>query len=407
MANDLEALLQTNAAALRALAPKYVNVQRLLALALEARIRNPLLAQCSPESVLAFCKKCAEAGIDRIGAGGMWPVPFKNKKTNALEMVAVPDWRALVEKAKKAKALSHATAEVVHAGDIFHFTRGTNPSLTHEPRLKDPGETTAAYCVYVLPDGRQDFAVMSLEELDKVKAASKAKDSGPWVDWPDEMRKKTVVKRAMKLFEGASIELTALIDTDNAALGLESLHELPPPIQQPRRRSAAQQGAAPSQAAPTEAQQPAAPAPSKPAAAAPMPTPQAPAARPPAPAQGEAQHLEDSHPPGPAAVPDVPGGPVQAEWEHVRGTLHEVAIKTGKTKDKTSEDGKVLKGSPWIRFGVLVDESWYGTFDKDLGEYAQSITPAYVDAWYTKDEKYQTLKRIQICTEGGQEQVPF
>lgn len=386
MAESLEMILKSNAGALKALAPKYVNVQRLLALALEARIRNPLLAQCSPESVLAFCKKCAETGIDRIGAGGMWPVPFRNKKTNVLEMVAVPDWRALIEKAKKAKALSHATAEVVHERDVFHFTRGTNPTLTHEPCLKEPGKTEAAYCVYVLPDGRQDFVVMSLDELDKVKGAAKAKDSGPWVDWPDEMRKKTVVKRAMKLFEGASIELTNLIDTDNAALGFESIHELPPgpPIEMPWRLSAAQHEAAPTQEAPTPPPPPAAPAPSQPAAAA---TPQAPAAPT---VQGEETTPTDTTPPGPADF-SAPPGPPPDGCDNVRGTLTAVSSKPGKKKT----------GQPFVRYGLCVDNVWYGTFDSKIGEFAEANKPGYVDIWFVREGEYLTAKKIAVVQEGS------
>ena len=219
---------------LKRLAPKYVNLSRLMALALEARIKNPLLAKCNIASVVAFCKKAAEWGTDRVGAGGVWPVPFWNKKTNSYDMTPIPDWRLLVEKAKKAKVITHATADVVREGDKFQYNRGMTPNVLHEPALAATGKVIAAYCIYTLPDGTRDFVVMSASELDKVRRSSKAKDDGPWVEWPEEMDKKTVIKRAMKLFEGASVELTIILEADHRAMGFADYTETPEPITMPK-----------------------------------------------------------------------------------------------------------------------------------------------------------------------------
>ena len=217
---------------LKRLAPKYVNLSRLMALAIDAKMRNPLLEKCSITSVLNFCKKAAEWGTDRVGAGGVWAVPFKNKLTGSYDMQAIPDWRLMVEKAKKAKAITHATADIVREGDRFSYSRGMTPDLTHEPALSGTGDVIAAYCIYTLPDGTRDFVVMAAAEIGKVRNSSKARDAGPWVDWPEEMMKKTVIKRALKLFEGASVELTALLDADNAILGLDLTPQ--EPIAMPR-----------------------------------------------------------------------------------------------------------------------------------------------------------------------------
>ena len=68
-------MLNSALPALKQIAPKYVNLTRLISLAIEAKMRNPLLENCSPISVLNFCKKCAEMGVDRVGAGGMVAAP--------------------------------------------------------------------------------------------------------------------------------------------------------------------------------------------------------------------------------------------------------------------------------------------------------------------------------------------
>lgn len=222
---------------LRNLAPKYVNILRMTSLAIEAKMRNPLLEKCSPVSVLNFCKRCAEAGTDRIGAGGMWAVPFWDKKTGTYNMVPMPDWRLIVEKAKKAKAITHATAEAVYENDVFEYERGMNPALVHKPALSDRGKLKAVYCVYVLQDGTKDFTVMDIaEDIEAIRKRSKSADDGPWVTDYAEMAKKTVVKRAMKTFEGASIELTALIAADNVVTGYIDAEIVEPraPVAMPR-----------------------------------------------------------------------------------------------------------------------------------------------------------------------------
>jgi len=210
---------------LRAVAPKYINLERMVSLAIEAKMRNPMLEKCSPVSVLQFCKRCAEVGTDRIGAGGMWPVPFWNKKGNddgkgCYDMLPMPDWRLIIEKAKKAKSINHATAEAVYENDVFEYERGLEPRLIHKPAMAGRGNLKAVYCVYILPDGTKDFTVMDIaEDIEPIHKRSKAANAGPWVTDYAEMAKKTVVKRALKVFEGASIELTALIAADNVVTG--------------------------------------------------------------------------------------------------------------------------------------------------------------------------------------------
>lgn len=247
---------------LKRLAPKYVNLNRLMALALEARLRNPILAKSSIDSVIAFCKRCAEWGTDRVGAGGVWPVPFWNNKTSSYDMQAIPDWRLLVEKAKKAKAILYASADVVRDGDVFRVSRGMTPDLVHEPALERTAAVVAAYCIYTLPDGTKDFVVMSRAELDAIRNRSKAwqgylKDKSrlcPWNTDPEEMDKKTVIKRAMKLFEGASIELTTLLEADHLAMGFDNTP--PEPIAMPRALTATEETPEPVSAAPAPAEAP-------------------------------------------------------------------------------------------------------------------------------------------------------
>ena len=228
----LDIFLRGQEKAIRDLAPKYVNTKRLLALVLTASMRDTKIAKSTKESIILFCKKCAEYGTDRVGAGGMWPVAYWNKEKKAYEMVAIPDGRLMVEKTKQAKAITHASADIVFANDRFSYERGMEPKLTHIPTLGNRGEPIAAYCVYTLPSGEKDFVVMTWQEVLDIRNRSKAKDSGPWVTDLLEMAKKTVIKRALKIFEGASPELTRLMQEDNSVSGFIDI-DVDTPIAEP------------------------------------------------------------------------------------------------------------------------------------------------------------------------------
>lgn len=87
--------------------------------------------------------------------------------------------------------------QVVYANDAFDWELGLEPTLRH--RQTRPGEArgemVAAYAIATHRDGRREFEVMQAEEIAKARAVSRAKDSGPWRDWPERMWEKTVGKR--------------------------------------------------------------------------------------------------------------------------------------------------------------------------------------------------------------------
>lgn len=301
---DLVTIINSAMPELKRVAPRFVNLSRLTSLAIEAKMRNPLLANCTPVSVLNFCKKCAEVGTDRVGAGGMWAVPFWSNKNKCFDMVPIPDWRLIIEKCKKAKAITHATAEAVYEADQFEYCRGMNPNLVHVPARKNRGKLVAVYCIYSLPDGTKDFCVMDWEQdvvpiRDRTNAWKSWKEKGnsnPWVTDEAEQGKKTVVKRALKPFEGASPELTAMIELDNAHMGYsQDADVLRVPIAMPTPKTAIETTATETTPEPT----------------------------------GKTEHVK----------------PEEGIARGLVGQVSEKKLPSGKTK-----------------YGVLVDGKWYGTF---------------------------------------------
>jgi recombination protein RecT len=103
-----------------------------------------------------------------------------------------------------------------------------NKGLTKEPEHQykafgDRGSVIGAYCTVKLTTGDYMTEEMDIDDLNKVRDSSKAK-KGPWQMWPEEMMRKTVVKRASKYWpKPQSSRLDAaveMLNTDNGE-GLE------------------------------------------------------------------------------------------------------------------------------------------------------------------------------------------
>jgi recombinational DNA repair protein RecT len=107
--------------------------------------------------------------------------------------------------------LKALTADIVYKGEPFKCSKGATHSIEHElnldiPRTKD--NIYAFYAVAVYPDGTQIVEVMSLAEVEHVRAtySPKAKSKKPseswqidaWRDSYGQMGRKTVIKRLCK-----------------------------------------------------------------------------------------------------------------------------------------------------------------------------------------------------------------
>lgn len=108
----------------------------------------------------------------------------------------------LVKIATDSGAVAAVHATIVRANDGFeYFDAFTSPSHKFDPfaNAEDRGEIIGVYAVAKLANGLTQVETLSRQEIEKIKAVSKAK-SGPWVSWFEEMAKKSVIKRASKLW---------------------------------------------------------------------------------------------------------------------------------------------------------------------------------------------------------------
>lgn len=178
---------------IRKLAGKHTD--RVIRLAMSQVRTN--LAQCSMPSIMGAVMNSAAVGLEPGPLGHVWLIPFRNNKTNTVECQFQIGVRGWIKLARNAGCF--LDAKCVYENDTFSYSYGFQPELTHIPAASNRGKLVYVYCVAVLPSGHRQLEVMSVEDVEKVRKVSKAQASGPWIDWYDEMCKKTVIKRAAKM----------------------------------------------------------------------------------------------------------------------------------------------------------------------------------------------------------------
>lgn len=196
-------------------ARKYLTPDRVIKIVLSAASRNPLLLSCTPQSMLKAIMEVAPMGLEVGGPSGhVYLVPFFNGKTQVYEAVPIPGYRGYLDIAYRSGRIKEVVAALVHKGDGFRFVRrGAEDDFYHEPRFESE-EVEKVYCIARFAGGGQHVEVMTKDEVDKVRARSRAKNSGPWVTDYGEMAKKTVVRRARKYWPECW-ELSHLAELDN------------------------------------------------------------------------------------------------------------------------------------------------------------------------------------------------
>ena len=181
--------------------PNTITPERFSRIVLSAISNNKQLQQCTPNSFLAGMMNAAQLGLQpNTPTGEAYLIPYRNKGT--LECQFQIGYRGLVSLAYRSGQVKTIYAEAVRENDEFEYELGLEPKLIHKPAKKDRGEITYFYAVFKLVNGGEGFSVMSKDDMDKhMRKFSKAANAGfsPWQTNYEEMGKKTVIKRVLKL----------------------------------------------------------------------------------------------------------------------------------------------------------------------------------------------------------------
>lgn len=194
-----------------------VNYQKEASFALQSIEKSEYLQKCKPSSIRNAVVNVASVGLSLNPAMKLaYLVPRDGLCCLDISYIG------LTKIATDTGSVKAVKAEVVRANDDFEYMgpfdrplHKFDPFATSAQR----GDVRGAYTMARLANGETLVETLSMEEIDKIRAKSKAK-SGPWFDWFEEMVKKSVIKRAYKMWPTTE-RLSKAVEVLNEHEGLD------------------------------------------------------------------------------------------------------------------------------------------------------------------------------------------
>lgn len=223
VARNLETLLKAATPRMMDVLPKSSSIlpEKIIRMALLDVSQNESLQDCTPISIVTSVVHAAALGL-HVGPflGEAWLVPYKQ------QCQLIPGYRGLVKLAHQGLAVAAISARLVYEEDEFEPHYGTDPKIIHIPNLKskkrDDDSIIATYMVSKMRSGETQFNVMTRDDVEKRRKASRAGESsyGPWVKWYGEQVIKTAVRAGVKLLPSSADSeaferLNAAVELDN------------------------------------------------------------------------------------------------------------------------------------------------------------------------------------------------
>lgn len=191
--------------------PTHLTPDRFLRVALTAFNRTPKLYACTRESLFQSMLDLSATGLEPDGRHAHL-IPYGN------QCQLIIDYKGLLALAKRNGVT--ADAKVVREADHFEVIEDDgsgNTVINHAVNYrKARGDSFAFYCRATWQEGDNrvvSYEVMTRDEVEAVRARSKAGKSGPWVTDFDEMARKTVMRRHSKRWP-LSAEIADAINKD-------------------------------------------------------------------------------------------------------------------------------------------------------------------------------------------------
>lgn len=179
--------------------PPGLSADRFARVVLTAIQQSPNLLLCTEDSLWGACMKAAQDGLLPDGREGAI-VPRYNRDIRAKEAHWMPMVAGLIAKAKRKGNVVGLVANVVYEGEPFEVLLGDDDRITHrrEVGLVERGKEVAVYAIATMRDGSKEREVMSWEQTQQVRAAAGEKGGDVWKTWPEEMARKSAIRRLSK-----------------------------------------------------------------------------------------------------------------------------------------------------------------------------------------------------------------
>lgn len=177
--------------------PPQMPPEKFQRVAVTAMNKNPDLLDCTRASLYGAFMLAAQDGLLPDGREAAIVKYMNHGEPCATYMPMVG---GLLKKIRNSGELKQITAQIVYRADQFEYwVDDTGEHLNHRPEVfGERGEIIGVYALAKTKDDAVYIEVMSQEEVEKIRSVSKAKGSGPWTQWWDQMAKKTAIRRLSK-----------------------------------------------------------------------------------------------------------------------------------------------------------------------------------------------------------------
>lgn len=211
--------------------PAHIPVERFKRVLMTAIQNNPDLLNADRQSLWNSAMRSAQDGLLPDGREGAIVIYNTKEKRDGREVwIKKAQWMPMVfgvlKKIRNSGEVAMITARVVYGGDQFRYwIDEAGEHVFYEPA--DEPDTNVVRRVFAMAktkDGELYVEPLTPKDIEKIRAVSRAKDKGPWVDWWEEMAKKSAIRRLAKRLP-MSTDLDDLVRRDDELYDLEGARD--------------------------------------------------------------------------------------------------------------------------------------------------------------------------------------
>lgn len=168
----------------------------------------PAIEVCTPNSINTAFFEMITRGLDVSKAQGYFIV-------NGDKLTFTESYFGTITRAKRASKNYKPIANIIYKGDVFEYAIEPETGLTkiikHEQKLESiDSDIIGAYAYITDNDGKTNVLIMTKKQIDMSWSKSRSYENKVHKEFPDEMVKRTIIKRACKILIN-----TAFGDDDN------------------------------------------------------------------------------------------------------------------------------------------------------------------------------------------------
>lgn len=195
---DIKQNLDRELVPVQSLLPAHISFDRFTHAAAVAIANSEDLRVADGQSIINSLVACAKDGLIPDGREAALVI-FKRKDargnwTKIAQYMPMID--GVLKRARQSGEISLIATRVVYQNDNFRAWLDDNGEhILYEPTLGARGEMIGALAYARMKSGEIQFEWLNLDDIAKVRAASKNSDKGPWVDWFESMSRKSAAHR--------------------------------------------------------------------------------------------------------------------------------------------------------------------------------------------------------------------